>query len=49
VFRLKLSSLMPRTFLIYLVVIAAAFALAHSRVRSASPEPKFPRLLLKRR
>jgi uncharacterized protein YfaS (alpha-2-macroglobulin family) len=40
VFRLKLSSLMPRTFLIYLVVIAAAFALAHSRVSSASPEPK---------
>ena len=38
--RLNLSSLQPRAFLIYLLVIAAAFALAHSRVSSASPEPQ---------
>lgn len=38
VFRFKLKSLQPSSFLIYLVVIAAAFALAHSRVSSASNE-----------
>lgn len=37
-FRFKLKSLQPSSFLIYLVVIAAAFALAHSRVSSASNE-----------
>ena len=39
-FRINLSSLQPRAFLIYLIVIAAAFALAHSRVSSASLEAK---------
>ncbi|HET7114049.1 MAG TPA: hypothetical protein VFI57_10410, partial [Pyrinomonadaceae bacterium] len=37
-FRINLRSLQPRAFLIYLVVVAAAFALAHSRVSSASSE-----------
>ena len=37
-FRFKLKSLQPSSFLIYMVVIAAAFALAHSRVSSASNE-----------
>ena len=37
--RFNFKSLQPRAFLIYLVVIAAAFALAHSRVSSA-PDPK---------
>jgi alpha-2-macroglobulin len=36
--RFKLKSLQPSSLLIYLVVIAAAFALAHSRVSSASNE-----------
>ncbi|HKR13424.1 MAG TPA: MG2 domain-containing protein [Pyrinomonadaceae bacterium] len=35
---MKLKSLQPSSFLIYLVVIAAAFALAHSRVSSAANE-----------
>lgn len=39
VFRSKLKSLQPSAFLIYLLVIAAAFALAHSRVSSAASEP----------
>ncbi|HEU4433503.1 MAG TPA: hypothetical protein VFR51_08910, partial [Pyrinomonadaceae bacterium] len=40
--RFNLKSLQPRAFLIYLIVVAAAFALAHSRVVSsaASPETK---------
>lgn len=38
VFRFKLKSLQPSSILIYLVVISAAFALAHSRVSSASNE-----------
>lgn len=38
VFRFNFKSLQPRAFLIYLVVIAAAFALAHSRVSSAKSE-----------
>jgi uncharacterized protein YfaS (alpha-2-macroglobulin family) len=38
--RINLSSLQPRSFLIYLLVIAAAFALAHSRVGSAALEAK---------
>ena len=37
-FRFNLKSLQPRAFLIYLIVIAAAFALAHSRVSRASSE-----------
>ncbi|HET8782798.1 MAG TPA: hypothetical protein VFM63_10300, partial [Pyrinomonadaceae bacterium] len=39
-FRVNLKSLQPRAFLIYVLVIAAAFALAHSRVSSASSEAK---------
>ncbi|HEU4711177.1 MAG TPA: MG2 domain-containing protein [Pyrinomonadaceae bacterium] len=38
-FRSKLKSLQPSSLLIYLVVISAAFALAHSRVSSAASEP----------
>ncbi len=38
-FRFKLKSLQPSSYLIYLVIIAAAFALAHSRVSSAASEP----------
>ena len=40
--RFNLKSLQPRAVLIYLFVIAAAFALAHSRVSSASSEAAKP-------
>lgn len=39
VFRSKLKSFQPSSLLIYLFVISAAFALAHSRVSSAANEP----------
>ncbi len=42
VFRSKLQSLTARPFLIYLIVLSAVFALAHSRVNSAASEPKAP-------
>lgn len=43
VFRSKLQSLQARPLLIYVLVISAAFALAHSRVSSAASEqPKAP-------
>jgi hypothetical protein len=42
VFRSILKSLQAWPILIYLVVLSAAFALAHSRVSSAAPEPKAP-------
>lgn len=42
-FRLKLQSLSARPFLIYLIVLSAAFALAHSRVNSAASETKAPK------
>ena len=38
--RFNLKSLQPRAFLIYLIVVAAAFALAHSRVVSSAPAPE---------
>src|SRR4029079_19426453 len=37
--RFNLKSFQPPAVLIYLIVIAAAFALAHSRVSSAAPAP----------
>ena len=43
VFRLKLQSFLTRPFLIYVLVISAAFALAHSRVNSAASETKAPK------
>ena len=46
VFRFKLKSLQARPFLIYLIVISAAFALAHSRVNSAAPDPKAKALVI---
>ncbi len=41
-FRSKLQSLQAWPFLIYLLVLSAVFALAHSRVSSAASEPKAP-------
>ena len=38
--RFNLKSLQPRAVLIYLIVVAAAFALAHSRVVSSAPAPE---------